>query len=294
MQCTKCSELFFCNRECLRRSWHLHKKVCGAPRRWVSVELAIERLLAMYKPGEPPVPKAACYICLEEGDVMRNCACRGDAGCVHLECLVELIERNPQQDTPYFCPLCHQMYAGRRGVGIVRMMWQRARNTDHPNLYALGGLAGALQRHGEVEAVASLRADMPGDSLIDMLTRAEAHLKAGRYHEAIECVDRAAEADDRLGLILSKIKVKALMSLGQFNRAARVARIAVEQSAKEWGGDNRSWLLAKFFHAMVLKDAGRRKESRAMLRAILPVQTKLLGRDHVETRDTAVALAALG
>ena len=235
MRCTKCSELVFCNRECLRRSWHLHKKVCGAPRRWVSVEMAIERMLAKYKP-DPPVPKAACYICLEEGDVMRNCACRGDAGYVHLKCLVEHVERNPHKENLHSCPLCNQMYTERLGVGLARMMWQRARDTDHPDrCQAVTSLSWALQRYGELEAVASLRADMPGDSLIDVLSRAEVHMRAGRYHEALECADRAAE--DTLptrhchAMTIAKVQVKALLLLGQVDRAERVAKNAVEQTA---------------------------------------------------------------
>ena len=41
----------------------------------------------------PPTPTASCYICLENGTengtLLRNCACRGDAGWVHVTCLAK-------------------------------------------------------------------------------------------------------------------------------------------------------------------------------------------------------------
>ena len=236
MRCTKCSELFFCNRECLRRSWHLHKKVCGAPRRYVRIEMAIERMLAKYEP-DPPVPKtASCYICLEEGNVVRNCACRGDAGCVHVKCLVELIERNPQKEdvTHFHCPVCHQAYAGRLSMVLARIMWQRARDTDHPDCHATTMISGHLNGVGEIEAASSLCGDIRGplSSITDRLLHAQKHINSGRYHEAIECADRVAEdGDDCMGNPVAVVKVRALWSLGEVDRAERVAKNAVEQTA---------------------------------------------------------------
>ena len=75
MRCSQCCELFFCDRECMRRSWRVHKRICKGPREWVAVEMAIERMLAELS-RDPPVPKSAtCYICLERGgDLRRHCA----------------------------------------------------------------------------------------------------------------------------------------------------------------------------------------------------------------------------
>ena len=179
---------------------------------------------------------------------------------------------------------------------LARIMWQRARDTDHPDRPATIMISGYLHSVGEIEAASSLCGDIRGplSILTNRLSHAEAHVRAGRYHEAIEYADSVAEeVDDRWALMFAKIKVNALLSLGRVGQAERVARIAVEQTARGWGKDSRFWLIAKFHHATVLKDAGRFEESKAMLRAILPAQTKLLGRDHVETRNTASVLAAL-
>ena len=46
-----------------------------------------------YKPPGPPPPAASCYVCLEHSTdrkpLLRNCACRGDAGWAHVACLAE-------------------------------------------------------------------------------------------------------------------------------------------------------------------------------------------------------------
>ena len=46
-----------------------------------------------YKQPGPPPPTASCYICLENSSIdqplLRNCACRGDAGWAHVACLAE-------------------------------------------------------------------------------------------------------------------------------------------------------------------------------------------------------------
>ena len=46
-----------------------------------------------YKQPGPPPPTASCYICLENSadrkPLLRNCACRGDAGWAHVTCLAE-------------------------------------------------------------------------------------------------------------------------------------------------------------------------------------------------------------
>ena len=186
MRCSKCNELFFCNRTCLRRTWHVHKRLCDGPRKWVAVEMAIERAIVTLGNVEAVPESAKCYICLENGDLRRECACRGDAGCVHVKCLVELIARNPQKEN-HFCPLCHQVYSGRLMIGLVRMMWQRARDTDRAKCFIAISqvLSIELQRSGEPEATSSLRGDTPGSIVIDRVSHAESHLQAGRFHEAI-------------------------------------------------------------------------------------------------------------
>lgn len=289
MRCARCP-LVFCDRACLRKSWGLHRRVCGAPRKWVGVEMAIERTLAAQPRETPPPDTATCYICLEPSGVRRACACRGDAGCAHLQCLVDFAASNRKRNLLQ-CPLCLQMYEGRVGLELARMWWQRTRDF-HDEGGLRRNLRGALLECGEYEAASRMH-ESDTDTAQDLIYSAQDHCAAGRYHEAIRDADTAVGLSDVSVLGTWCTKATALVYLGQIDHATKVAKTGVEQVANMCGPDSRVALIANFDHARFLRSLGYRQESRAILRTILPVQSRLLGRHHPETRHTAAQLATL-
>ena len=87
-----------------------------------------------YKTAMKDLPEgASCWICLEDGPdetgapLVRDCACRGDAGFAHLSCIVQYAQstsnKNAGKDIDKFfkpweeCPNCNQNYMG--GVAII-------------------------------------------------------------------------------------------------------------------------------------------------------------------------------
>ena len=64
LRCTKCKACFYCSAACQKRNWKVHKRVCTTDpllRRFVPVEMAVERALAQQPPMEQ-APKDATYL----------------------------------------------------------------------------------------------------------------------------------------------------------------------------------------------------------------------------------------
>ena len=67
LRCTKCKACFYCSAACQKRNWKIHKRVCSTDpllRRFVPVEMAVERALAKQKAKHPKIqaPKDATYL----------------------------------------------------------------------------------------------------------------------------------------------------------------------------------------------------------------------------------------
>ena len=292
MRCSKCNELFFCNRTCLRRSWHVHKRLCDGPRKWVSVEMAIERTIAKYAGETVPVPATAtCYVCLEGGDLWRQCACRGPtAGYAHLECLVDAAN---ETRSLLQCPVCLSVHTGTMMLELPRLWWRRVRDRDEPESEMEIKLRLMLYQSGEFEAAASLRRSGAALTSGELVSRAHFHFQAGRYHESIEDADRAVALAELPNLSALNVKAEALVGLGQVVQAEMVARTCVQQARSLYPEDSRFELMTRIWHARALVAAGRLDESRRILRQVLSTRTRLLGPDHVETRASAKELAEL-
>lgn len=92
------------------------------------------------------------------------------------------------------CPLCLQVYGGTLGVELARHWWQRMRDEPERDLERV--LKDALFGSGEYEAGSRLREATSASTGIveELLSRAKCHILAGRYHEAIEAADKAANS----------------------------------------------------------------------------------------------------
>ena len=63
LHCAQCQSCFYCSKDCQRKNWKMHKRVCSADpslRPFVPTEMAIERLLA--KQPKIKAPKDATYL----------------------------------------------------------------------------------------------------------------------------------------------------------------------------------------------------------------------------------------
>jgi len=175
LRCSKCQARWFCDRACAKRAWRWHKLYCTdnpVLKRHVSVEMALERILAKHPKSEVP-DGAQCYICLDSGDVMRGCACRGpSAGFAHVDCLAEMAAHDPWivfegRGELYrwtSCGTCQQAYDGTLLIDMARRCWRHSRDAqdcvrDDDKRRAIGAVAALLRHNDENDAADRLSAE---------------------------------------------------------------------------------------------------------------------------------------
>ena len=77
---------------------------------------------------------AQCYLCLDEGDLVRGCACRGTSGFSHLDCLVALADskrvwgrdtfrRQSDCQVLTHCGVCKVPFSRTSAVALARAEW---------------------------------------------------------------------------------------------------------------------------------------------------------------------------
>ena len=79
-----------------------------------------------------------CTICLDdEGDVVqRGCCCRGDAGAVHLQCLIDLAAHANDNDLDnswsawWECGTCKRKFTGTVRLGLAEAWFARVESRE--------------------------------------------------------------------------------------------------------------------------------------------------------------------
>ena len=147
--CTACKSVKYCGRDCQATHRKAHRKACKAKAKELAEEAEMVSVLkdATRKPvGEDspylpvvdiPPEGVCCWICLGEGDdehgmpLMRDCACRGDAGFSHPLCIAKYCRQKCDQiDSwdPHVClenwSVCHNckmQHRGLLGLGLAEI-----------------------------------------------------------------------------------------------------------------------------------------------------------------------------
>ncbi|KAJ8599868.1 hypothetical protein CTAYLR_009587 [Chrysophaeum taylorii] len=153
LRCSRCRSVGYCSKRCQEVAWRTHKVVCGRAAEFAKVvSPAIARARA--KCPLPPQSDASCFVCLEGGGWHGRCACRGENGFVHVECLSRVAASSASLGAWTTCGTCHQHFVGRVGLELAVAMWRRHGDWDRvePWCVAVVNLATRLRAHGEVEA----------------------------------------------------------------------------------------------------------------------------------------------
>lgn len=104
-----------------------------------------------------PVTTPRCTICLDEDAsvVQKGCFCRGDAGCVHVSCLVEVAKHsaaNANNCAPWYrCDVCHGDYTGGAELAMAQARHTLAQSLPQDateRLHAITGLCNAYHSIG--------------------------------------------------------------------------------------------------------------------------------------------------
>jgi len=274
--------------------------------------MAFERALA--KQPKTDVPDGArCYVCLDGGDVLRGCACRGpSAGFAHAGCLAEMAARDEWITSEgrgplsrwTHCGTCNQWFVGALEVEMSRRCWRRYRDPILPDV-----LSDDDQRQAFRCGAGLLRCNDENDAA-DRLSEAAVRGLASDHHQVLKSeIERAASVvrtNPDAGLeILTRLRPRvarctaasvpveyaSLMAvvLGALNRpreALPAALESVELATAYHGPESATTLRAMDTLARVVAQLGRVDEGIARLKRVHDTQTRVLGADHRDTRQT--------
>ena len=325
LRCIKCKVCFYCSRECQTRNWRLHKRVCTTEplfRRFMPVEMAVERSLAKQPSMEQAPKEAFCYICLEGEDggksskLRRGCACRGDtAGFVHLECLTKLAkskEASEDLDAACYswlrCGNCKQDFTGALELDIKRRFWRRHRSSQDVGFGydSMRHLAICLGLYGEVDSAnqlldAASNCVSNGQQLLDLkLLRVAMLKKNGQKLEALGILQamlpeaRAYTAAPYLfGGTLYEI-VEVFLDLDRNQEAHEAAAELVAFNKEHFSMESTQTLNTLQTYAVACAKIGRLEEAKVHFEDVLTTQTRVMGREHPHTQNTWQAMLFYG
>jgi tetratricopeptide (TPR) repeat protein len=217
----------------------------------------------------------ACTICLdsEPKPIQKGCACRGDAGLAHLDCLIQAAAHmqtsSGSMDGWRECSTCHQIFNGE----IAR------------------GLATELSRRSEENP----------DDLMDFLLAASSTsrtmLMASKFAEAeVLCRKQLATlklmgCDDFGASMVRQSLAVALDSQGRRTEAQAIFERVVADFTQEYGPDRESTLETTLGLAVNLNDQGKFDEAVAIYRDTLRRSIRTCGATSGFTAMCGVSLA---
>jgi len=275
--------------------------------------MAFERILAKKIPKTEPVPRdVQCYICLDGGDVLRGCACRGpSAGFAHVDCLAEMAARDQwitivgrdRLNRWTSCATCCEAFNGALRIELTRRWWRHARDAPDSDAQrqALLKTVHVLILVDEGDAAAGL-ADEATHGLarddLGVLTVEIGRASVVNRTNPAAALEILTALQARIGRCESAYVRSAfaygmalvLRCLGRSREARPFAAESVELARSVDGPESSTALTSGRLHALVLADVGRVQEARAELSAVLAAQTRVLGADHPNSRDTKAAL----
>ena len=205
-RCTGCKSVWYCNVACQRAHRKHHKKECRERAQEMAAATDVQKL-SLAEGGDGVTgsksssisckrdeDERTCWICLdeegpEEGEpLLRDCACRGNAGFVHVACATK--NAKTKSDAAFdalanamssgakidavnvldkfrhlwtYCPNCEQMYEGRLGMEVAEAFVRATSllsRIDFRRILAETTLAQANMRNGNSDAAHGVFSDL--------------------------------------------------------------------------------------------------------------------------------------
>ena len=274
-----------------------------------------------------------CTICLESAPVVpiqRGCACRGDAGLAHIQCMIDLAEyrdkNGPVTEMPglawIMCLVCKSHFTGAMKHALARAWSERSLHlpTDHlmhvwsdqhliECAYTAGNYAEAetmarsmLDRNrtdlGETHPITLYTKTMLGNSL-SCLERYKEAEKVQR--EVLAATSIVSGPRDRVTASQMSSLSNTLAKQRKFPEALRLAKEAVAilratGATGTVGAEDRDrekmFLTSASGLAHLFLEQGDSDGARTLYSEVLSMQSRILGPDHPETLSTKANLAA--
>lgn len=271
---------------------------------------------------ETAAPEAArCYICLDGGDLIRNCACRGpDQGFAHAGCLVRMAESHLDENayvnnpSKYFqalnyCGLCRHSFEGKVYLALCRAAWQRF--VVHPaddvwRANAITKLGVALHNMGRIDEAERLFAqsleitrrvygrDHHITKDVERLCACSIHANARgdvtKLKKALDIFTRLhawhtnhVGPDDGDTLKLAKSIGSVKRDMGMFAESQGLFRDHRDAVQRVFGESSERWIEAQRLLAYTFWIQGKYRECYAICEPTLATAERVLGPDGWET-----------
>jgi tetratricopeptide (TPR) repeat protein len=237
-------------------------------------------------------PEAArCYICLDGGDLVRGCACRGpDQGFAHVGCLIQLAEAaearaRANRQLAYFdamssCGLCKQWFDGKVDIAMGRAVWRRFAGypkDDKRRFHALRDLGTTLLNYDQLD---------------------EAEILCRQYLADCRAGPRRGWIDMRKLLYAEELVASVELEQGIKTKDETKLRTALEtlERVHAWrvaneGADSKYTLEVAIELARARRELGLLAEAEALLRETLNSQRRVLGESAAPLLRTERMLA---
>ena len=256
-----------------------------------------------------------CTICLDTGPppIQKGCACRGDAGLAHVDCLVHAaVSQQAQRDMSVWwrCQTCNHDFTGAMLIGLANAWVTKAAiGNGTANLPAKTHLAKSLcsvGKYAEAEPVlremhALLMRAVGAESesalavaydLAQSLSGQRKYVDSERLlREVLGVQNRVLGAEHTR--TLSTVNALALSLLGQerHTEAEVITRKLLEVRTRVLGAEHHNTLTAAHNVASSLSGQGKHAEAEAIEREVLGLRKRVLGPEHPTTLASASNLA---
>ena len=273
-----------------------------------------------------------CTICLESdpAPLQRGCACRGEAGLSHFQCMANLADwrdkNGPVTETPglawIMCLVCKSHFTGAMKQELAHAWSERSLHlpTDHlTHVWSKQHLiecAYAAGNYTEAETMARSmldrnRTDLGETHPITLYTKT-------MLGNSLSCLERYKEAEEVQREVLAdtsivsgprgRVTASQMSSLSntlakqrKFTEALRLAKEAVAILRADGSTDDaestdrdreKMFLTSASGLAHLFLEQGDGDGARALYSEVLSMQSRILGPDHPETLSTKANLAA--
>lgn len=258
-----------------------------------------------------------CWICLSssnaEGEgLIRGCACRGTAGWVHLQCLVNAAEHKPTMWNQ--CPSCKQQYTGYLLLKLSRTRWEQVRplpllspvrlNAANMLCLALNGCGEAREAAAVVESTLSTCEALLGPDHPQTLTAlnnlAQSYQSCGELDKAARLAERAVAGyrktlgNEHANTLQTLNNLGGLLMMkGNLDEAAALLEESLVGHRKVLGEEHRNTVNCLHNLAGLHAEQGEFEKSIELLKVALRGSSRTLGDEHPQTKATAHSLQQL-
>ena len=267
---------------------------------------------------------AACIICLETSPppIQSGCACRGDVGLAHIECLVQVaVSQQALRGNQVWrkCQTCKQAFTGSMQNGLAEEWHSRVADYEvasEERLSAESNLALSLLSQGKYADAERIQRKVLGamkrvhgaqhpEMLMAAGNLASCLTHQGKYadaehieREALGATKRVLGTEHPSTLTRANNLAVCLGLQGKFAEAEAISREVFGARKRVLGVDHADTLRSANQFAASLSEQGKLAEGEGIQREVLDSRKRVLGTDHPSTlmavNNLAITLAYQG